>query len=345
MNFKIELSPGGKSFTCSAEETILAAALHQGVILPYGCKNGACGSCKAQVLAGTLDYGAHQARTLTDQEKVTGHALLCCAKPLSDVRLQARELQGAGDMPVRKMPCRVLEIELAAPDVAIVRLQLPANELLQFKAGQYVEFLLRDNQRRAYSIASPPHRSGQIELHIRHMPGGLFTDQVFSTLKVRDILRFEGPLGTFFLRENSVAPIILLASGTGFAPLQAIVEHVIEQRIQRPLTFYWGGRRRADLYRLPLLEQWADVLPDFRFVPVLSEPDDAWNGRTGFVHRAVMRDFPDMAGFEVYACGAPVMVESARRDFMADCRLPAESFFADAFTSAADGGFDALVSP
>jgi CDP-4-dehydro-6-deoxyglucose reductase len=224
-------------------------------------------------------------------------------------------------------------------DVIIMSLQLPAPERMQYKAGQYIEFLLKDGKRRSYSMANAPHTDENISLHIRHMPGGLFTDQVFSTLKERDILRFEGPLGTFFLREESDKPIVLLASGTGFAPIKALVEHAVHLKLTRPITLYWGGRRPQDLYMHALCEEWAKSLSDFSYVPVISDalPEDNWQGRTGFVHQAVIQDFPDLAAYQVYACGVPVMVEAARHDFVKSCQLPEEEFFADSFTSQADG--------
>jgi CDP-4-dehydro-6-deoxyglucose reductase len=236
------------------------------------------------------------------------------------------------------MPTRVTAIRRAAPDVAILTLQLPANEALAYRAGQYVEFMLKDGKRRAYSIATAPSFNGPLELHIRHLPGGLFTDHVFSTMKERDILRFEGPLGTFFLREESDKPIVLLASGTGFAPVKALVEHMIHLKSERPVHLYWGGRRPQDLYMHELCEQWARELPHFRYVPVISDalPEDNWLGRSGYVHAAVMQDLPDLSGYQVYACGAPIMVDSARRDYVAQCGLPADEFYADAFTTEAD---------
>jgi CDP-4-dehydro-6-deoxyglucose reductase, E3 len=239
---------------------------------------------------------------------------------------------------VRKLPTRIAAIERRADDVVVLKLQLPANERLQYLAGQYLEFILKDGTRRCYSMASAPHEEGPIELHIRHMPGGKFTDHVFTQLKERDILRFEAPLGTFFLREDSDKPIVLLASGTGFAPLKAIVEHAVHKNLNRPMTLYWGARQKKDLYLMELAEQWAKDIPNFRFVPVLSEPaaEDAWTGRTGFVHRAVIEDLPDLSACQVYACGAPVMVESAQRDFTQHHGLPEDEFYADSFTSAAD---------
>jgi CDP-4-dehydro-6-deoxyglucose reductase len=255
--------------------------------------------------------------------------------------VEARSVPGAGEFPILKLPSRVMAIDKPSPDVAVLKLQLPANQNLQYRAGQYVEFILRDGARRSYSMANAPHLLGTppaIELHIRHMPGGKFTDHVFGAMKEKDILRVEGPFGSFFLRETSDKPMVLLASGTGFAPIKALIEHMEFKGITRPTVLYWGCRSKADLY----LHEWAEAaaarLPHLRYVPVLSEPkaEDGWPGRTGLVHQAVMADLPDLSGHQVYACGAPIMVESAERDFTARCGLPADEFFADSFTSAAD---------
>ncbi len=338
MSFNVTIRPSGRQFQADAGETILAAALRQGVGLPYGCKNGACGSCKGQVLDGNVEQAPHSSSALANDEKTRGFALLCCAEANTDLEIQVREIAGIGDMQVKKLPCRVNGLERATDDVMIVRLQLPANERLQFMAGQYLEFIMKDGKRRAYSIATPPHAEGPLELHIRHLPGGQFTDHVFSTMKERDILRFEAPLGTFFLREDSEKPIVLLATGTGFAPIKAIVEHAIFKKITRPISLYWGARTRPDLYLEKMAQQWQADLPGFRFVPVLSKPtdQDGWTGRTGYAHHAVIQDLPDLSAYQVYACGAPVMVESALRDFTAHHGLPADEFYADAFTSEAD---------
>lgn len=338
MSFQITVQPSGRQFTCDDGETILSAAIRAGVGLPYGCKNGACSSCKGKLLNGEISHGAHQEKALPVKEEQQGFALFCCATPHSDVTIEAREVAGVGEFPVRKMPTRVAKIDKVANDVVIVSLQLPANERLQYLAGQYLEFILRDGKRRSYSMANAPHKDEHLTLHIRHMPGGLFTDQVFTTMKERDILRIEGPMGTFFLREDSDKPMVLLASGTGFAPIKALVEQCIHTGSQRPITLYWGGRRPQDLYMMALCQEWAATLPNFKFVPVISnaQPEDQWQGRGGFVHQAVIDDFPDLSAYQVYACGAPVVVESAQRDFVALGKLPAEEFYADSFTSEAD---------
>jgi len=338
MTFQVLVNPSGRQFSCDAGESILAAAIRAGVGLPYGCKNGACGSCKGKLVSGQAELGTHQERALSAAEREAGQTLFCCAMPQSDVVIEAREVLGVGDFPIKKLPSRVAKLERVTDDVMVLSLQLPATERMQFKAGQYIEFLLKDGKRRAYSMATAPHSDELLALHIRHMPGGLFTDQLFSTLKEKDILRFEGPLGTFFLREDSEKPIVMVASGTGFAPIKAMIDHWAHQQSTRPVTLYWGGRRPADLYMNALCEEWAKTLPNFCYIPVISDalPEDNWTGRTGFVHKAVMQDLQNLSDYQVYACGAPIMVEAAQRDFVAECQLPNEEFFADSFTSEAD---------
>ena len=337
MTFKVTVQPAGRSFDVARDEAMLPAAIRQGVGLPYGCKDGACGSCKSRLLEGRVLHGAHQQKALTEAEEAAGLVLTCCATPQTDCVIESRQVTSVGQFPVMKMPVRVTAIERRAPDVAVLTLQLPGNQVFQYHAGQYVEFILRDGARRSYSMASAPGLAqGQMELHIRHMPGGRFTDHVFGAMKEREILRVEGPFGSFFLREDSTKRVVLLASGTGFAPIKALIEHMRTQGMAREAVLYWGCRSEADLY----LHDWAlaqaAALPWLRYVPVLSAPGAGWTGRTGFVHRAVMGDLPDLSGHQVYACGVPVMVQSAQRDFVAQCGLPEEEFYADAFTSEAD---------
>jgi len=341
MTFTVTVRPSGRSFTVERDEPILTAAIRQGVGLPYGCKDGACGSCKSRLLEGRVIHGTHQHKALSVEEEEAGFTLTCRAAAQTDVVIEARTVAGAGEFPVRKMPTRVISIDRPAPDVAIVQMQLPANDPLRYHAGQYVEFILRDGARRSYSMANAPHTQGDkpsLELHIRHMPGGRFTDHVFGAMKEKEILRMEGPFGSFFLREDSTKPTVLLASGTGFAPIKAIIEEMQFKGINRPAVLYWGCRSLADLYLHGWAVEAARQMPNLSYIPVLSEPkpQDDWTGRTGFVHQAVMADLPDLSAYQVYACGAPVMVESAQRDFIAQCGLPEEEFLADAFTSEAD---------
>src|SRR5712671_250629 len=348
---RVTLQPSGLQFDVEEGESVLGAALRQGYVLPYGCKNGACGSCKGKLLEGTLDYGVYQKKALPDEEKAQGKALFCQAKPLTDIVVEARTLGAAKDIQIKTLPCRVQKMERLADDVMALHVKLPANERLQFLAGQYLEFLLKGGARRSFSMANPPHADELIELHVRHVAGGQFTDHVFGKMKERDILRFEGPLGTFFLREDSDKPTVLVASGTGFAPIKSIIENALQKGVARPMVLYWGGRRPKDLYMDALARQWAgEHEAQFKYIPVISDalPEDGWTGRTGFVHRAVMEDFPDLSAHQVYACGVPIMVDSARRDFVQRCKLPELEFFADSFTTQADlaqPAQPAVVSP
>jgi len=335
MNRHITIRPSGHAFQAQDGETVLEAALREGYMLPYGCRNGACGSCKGKVTEGTVDHGKSQDNVLSEAERRLGAALFCQARPLSDLVIECREIGAVKDIPVKMLPCRVETLEPVAPDVMRIRLRLPAAERLQFLAGQYIDILLKDGTRRSLSMANPPHDDGLLELHLRNY-GGPFSTHVFTRMKVKDILRFEGPLGSFYLREDSDKPVVLVAGGTGFAPIKAIIEHAIHSKLKRQITLYRGARRPADLYLNELPESWQRD-HGIRYVPVLSDvaAGDVWNGRRGLVHEAVMEDLSDLSGYEVYACGAPAMVEAVRRDFCARRGLPESAFYADAFTPAA----------
>lgn len=342
MTFQISIEGSQHAFQAEAEETILDAALRQGLSMPYGCRDGACGACRGKVVSGQIEHGKAQAHALSDADRADGFALFCCASAKSDLLIQSKEVRSLQDIPVKTLPARIQKLTLASPDVMLVELKLPANERLQFLAGQYIDILLKDNKRRAFSLANAPHDDSCLQLHIRHIPGGQFTDHVFLGMKERDIVRLKGPHGTFFLREDSAKPMLLIAGGTGFAPIKAIVEHAIAESAgkssERAMTIYWGGRKPADLYLSALAEGWAAAHANIRFVPVVSDAtaEDGWNGRTGFVHRAAMADFPDLSGHQVYVCGAPAMVAAAKADFVAQCGLPEDEFFADSFDFAND---------
>lgn len=312
--------------------------MRQGIGLPYGCRNGACGACKGVLRSGTLEYGEFQERALHAAEKLAGKALTCCTRPLSDVVFEVRELAGAKDLAIRTLPCRVEKVEKPADDVAILYLKLPAGERLQFLAGQYIDMLMKDKKRRSFSMANAPHADQFLELHVRKTPGGAFSQYVFEEMKERAILRFEGPLGTFYLREDSDKPVILVAGGTGFAPIKAIIEHMFHNRMDREIVLYWGARTKSDLYLPDLPVHWQQEHANFSYIPVLSDPkpEDAWAGRTGFVHQAVLDDFPALAGYQVYACGAPAMTDIAKETFVAQKQLPEDEFFCDAFTYSVD---------
>ena len=341
MSFNVSVLPSGRSFTANTDEPLLAAAIRQGIGLPYGCKDGACGSCKCKKLEGTVVHGTHQLKALSAEEEANGYILTCCGVAQTDVVLESRQVTDESAFQIRKMPVRVTSLTRLSHDVMGVRLQLPASDMMKYHAGQYVEFLLRDGDRRSYSMANAPHTQVDVpglELHIRYMAGGKFTEHVFNAMKEKEILRIEGPYGSFFLREDSDKPLVLLASGTGFAPIKALVEHMQFKGITRPAVLYWGGRRPADLYMNDWMLAKVAEMPNLRYVPVISDalPEDQWTGRTGLVHKAVLQDFADLSGHQVYACGAPIVVESARDDYSALAGLPAEAFFADSFTTEAD---------
>ncbi len=341
LSFNVSVLPSNRSFTVLADEPILTAGIRQGVAMPYGCKDGACGSCKCKMLEGKVLHGTHQPKALSAEEETAGYILTCCGKPLSDIVLESRQVTSADAFPIKRMPSRVISLEKKSHDVMVVQLQLPASDTLQYKAGQYIEFILRDGARRSYSMASAPHianESKTLKLHIRHMPGGKFTDHVFGEMKEKEIQRIEGPFGSFYLREDSQKPMILLASGTGFAPIKAIIQHMQHSGISRPVTLYWGGRRPADLYMNDWVQAQLVAMPNLSYVPVVSNalPEDEWTGRTGFVHQAVMADFPDLCAYQVYACGAPIVVDSAKADFVKKCKLPEDEFYADSFITEAD---------
>lgn len=314
-------------------ETILEAGLRAGIALPYECRNGGCGGCKCTVLNGNVDHGAYQPGALSASERALGKALMCCAVPLSDIEIDYQADHALAREPLRNYSGRIAGMERLSDDVMRLTVTLPAGETISFAPGQYINILLEDGQRRAFSFASPPHLRNSIELHVRKIPGGLFTTQVFTRMKVGGELRFEGPLGTFTLHESAL-PIIFVAGATGFAPIKSIVEDAFRRGIRRPMRLYWGVRRRKDLYMAELAENWQRQHDNFSFVPVLSEPqpEDDWHGRTGLVHQAILDDLPDLAGYEAYVCGSLQMVEVAFPAFLAH-GMSEDTCFSDAFHS------------
>lgn len=338
MSFKVRIEPSGHEFHTRGNETILEAALREGFNLPYSCRNGACGTCKGKVLAGRVNPGDYEPKALSEAERAEGKALFCRAVPLTDVVIEAREIGAAKDIIIKIMPCRVAKMERLAPDVMALYLKLPQNERLQFLAGQYIDILLKDGRRRGFSLANAPHDDAFLQLHVRHVPGGQFSGYVFGEMKEKALLRFEGPLGTFFLREDDgERPIILVAGGTGFAPMKGILEHAFHVGLKRPIHLYWGARARVDLYLHELALSWERDHPNFRYTPVLSQarPEDHWTGRTGYVHAAVAEDHRDLRAYDVYASGPPQMVEAAKAAFAAQ-GLDPDRLFYDSFEYAKD---------
>lgn len=339
MSYKVEIKPSGHLCDVSEGETVLEAALRQGFAFPYSCRGGSCGSCKGRLLAGEIEYPGAKPIALNEKDEKNHVAVFCQAVPKTDLVIEIKEIGAIKDLVVKILPSRVAKMERLAPDVMRLYLKLPQTERIQFVAGQYVDILLRDGRRRSFSLANAPHDDAFLELHVRWIDNGSFTTHVFTQMKEKDLLRIEGPLGSFFLREESTRPVILVAGGTGFAPMKAMVEHAFASGSSRKIALYWGARNLASLYLRELAESWAAQHANFRFVPVLSEPkgEDSWQGRTGFVHQAVVEDFADMSGFDVYASGPPAMVEAGRDAFFSR-GLPEEQYFFDAFTFAQEGG-------
>lgn len=333
MAFQVQIQPVGLAYSLDADTSILDGALADGLMLKHSCRAGTCGSCKGRVVSGEVDHHDSPLEVLTPEEREQGLALFCCARATSDLVIDAPEVTELRGISIQQTAARVMAIDKVSHDVAIVRLALPPGSTFAYYPGQYVQVLLKDGARRSYSMATRVARDNQLELHIRHMPGGVFSSHVFEGLKPKALLRLEGPFGSFFLRDSD-RPMIFLASGTGFAPIQALLEQLREHpENRRPVYLYWGGRRREDLYHHETLLAWEAELPWLRYTPVLSEPGDAcdWQGATGFVHAQVTRDFQSLSDYEVYACGAPIVVDSARRDYVEQRGLVADHFYADAF--------------
>lgn len=345
--FTVTIAGSGRQFTVRTGETVLNAALRQGVMLPYSCKNGTCGSCKGRLRAGSVDYPFHPPMALEEHELDNGYALLCQAEPQDDLTVEAREIAAVRDIQVRMFPARVIEKTLLAPNVMRLRLKLPAAQRLQFLAGQYVDALLAGGKRRAFSIASAPSREDEIELHIRHVDGGDFTGWVFNQLEQRAILRLEGPLGTFFVRhDRPERPMIMLGGGTGFAPLKSMIEDLLEHDDRRPIELYWGARTARELYLDELPRRWAAEHDHIRYQCAISEPQggsppDAFHG---LVHQAVLADRPDLSEFDVYMSGPPAMIEAGRKAF-AKAGVPEDRLFYDSFEFGLDVPVSVLAKP
>jgi CDP-4-dehydro-6-deoxyglucose reductase len=330
MSFKILVKPSGHTFEAAEGNTILDAALEHGLAFPYGCRSGKCGSCIAKLLKGKIEY--KKGFSANKEETENNKTYMCQAIPQSPLEIEVHEIESAEGLEVRTLPARVETLEKLNHDVMAMRLKLPDSDRLQFLAGQYINILLEDGQKRAYSIANAPHDDQFIELHLREVPGGFFSDLVFHKMQEKAMLRIEGPLGSFFLREKSTRPIILMAGGTGFAPVKAIVEHTISSEISRPIYIFWGVRSKQDLYLHALAERWANEYKSIEYIPALSEPlaEDDWQGETGFVHDIVAKKFPDLSAHDVYLCGPPPMIEAAKKSFTA-LGLPEERLFFDSF--------------
>lgn len=337
MVFQVTLNKSGNKFNVKKEETVLDAALRSGHVIPYSCRSGSCGSCKARILSGRIDYREYEGNILSEAERAQGVALLCQAHPLADLIVDAREVTVGEEIQIKLLPCRVMKLDKLNHDVMRLSLKLPQNQQFNYLAGQYIDLLLRDGRRRSFSIANAPREGGELELHIRRVPDGFFTNQIFTTMKERDLLRFQGPLGTFFLRQDSDRPILLVAGGTGFAPIKAVIEDAIEQNITRPMHLFWGARTEGDLYLDGLARTWAEQYEHIKYTPVLSEvsPGSSWSGETGWVHEALLRHHSELSTFEVYMAGPPPMIDAGHTAFTAH-GLNEDNLYFDSFEFSAD---------
>ena len=329
----VRIEPHGRTLRVREDQSVLEVALAAGLNLPHSCRSGHCASCRARLLAGEIHYPNGRTAGLTAEEAANGYVLLCQARPRSDLRVEARLIANASEAEIKTLPCRISRMELLAPDVMQVFLRLPAVEPLQFRAGQYLDVLVDGGKRRSFSIASPPHDNGEIELHIRHVPGGGFTSTLFEKLQAGALLRIEGPLGQFMYREGT-SPVVMIAGGTGFAPIKSILRHALEKGTKRPIHLYWGARHSRDLYEEQAVLEWMRQHPNLRFTAVLSEANteevEHEHRRTGWVHDAVLADYPNLGAVDVYAAGPPAMIEAIRGTFPArgltEDRLHFDSF-------------------
>lgn len=337
MSYQVTLKPSEHSFVVEENEYILDAALRQGIAFPYQCKTGSCATCLGKVVSGEVYYPDGLPLTIMEHEHEQGKAVFCISVAKSDLELEVREIDSSSDVEVKMLPARVNTLRLLADDVMEMRLKLPASEKMNFYAGQYIEFIMRDKSRRAFSIANSPTNDEFLELHLRKVLDGVFTGHVFDSMKEKAMVRIEGPFGSFYIRDTSNRPLIMIAGGTGFAPIKSILEKLIEEGDTRPIEIYWGARAKADLYRNDLAEKWASLHQHINYIPVLSEAkeDDNWVGRTGFVHEAVVEDIVNLSAYDVYMAGPPIMINSAKEAF-AEKDLPIDQLFSDSFEYAND---------
>jgi len=344
--FKVRMESGDRHFLVKEGESILTAALRQGVMLPYSCKNGTCGSCKGKVLEGEVHYPFHPPMALERADYAESNALMCQAEPLEDLLIQVREIEAVRDIEIRMLPARVCEKTQLSPNVVRLLLKLPSNQRLQFLAGQYVDVLLQGGKRRAFSIASCPNLEDQIELHIRHVEGGDFTGYVFDTLKELDILRFEGPLGNFFVRNDAPErPMIMVGGGTGFAPLKSMIENLLAEGDEREIHLYWGARKKEELYLDELPRKWAHEHTHIHYHPAVSEEDWSSQGYfAGLAHEAVLADHQYVGEFDVYMSGPPAMIDAARTAFLLH-GLVQDRLFYDSFEFGLDVPVRVLARP
>ncbi len=308
---RVRTLPSGKEFEAQADEPVLGAALRQHLNLPHSCKGGSCGTCRVRLLSGRTAYPHGRPAGISAEEEAEGHVLICQARALDDLVIETREIRYVTDVEIRSLPCRIARMQRLAPDVMALWLRLPAVEPFTWQCGQYVDVMLPGERRRSFSLANPPHDAALLELHVRRAPGGAFSEQVFTGLAEGSLLRIEGPLGQFVYQPGD-RPLLLIGGGTGYAPLKAMIRHVLETEGRRDMTLFWGARTAADLYEDAWLRGQAAGHPRFRYFSVLSEQAAGAPHESGLVHEAVVRRMAGLAGFDIYAAGPPAMIDAVR---------------------------------
>lgn len=331
MNYKIHIKPSGHTFAVKPGETVLAAALRQNYHFPHSCRNGMCGACKGQLIDGKVEYGDKAIYALTEKERESGLALFCSAKPLSDLIVYIEGVDGPEPVSVQTLTCLVSNYKQLTPTTWQIFLQ-PQEAKPQYQAGQYLEILHRDGSPKPFSIANAPNEQGSIELHVRHTPKNQYTAELIAEIQQQRPLRIKLPFGHCIYPKEPNVKTILLAGGTGFAPMKAILEVALNTELTQPIYLYWGARTLPELYWHEQLLAWAKQYPLFQYHPVLSDvtPSTDWQGKTGLVHEVVVADHPDLSEFQVYASGPPEMVYAALRLFQAH-GLPKTYMYSDIF--------------
>jgi CDP-4-dehydro-6-deoxyglucose reductase len=328
-NHTVRIIPHERSISVPENLSVLAAAQLAGLPLPHSCRSGRCGSCRARLVSGRIEYPGGPPLGLSALETRQGDVLLCQALARSDLVVEARLVQSAAAAEIKTLPSRIAGRVQLAPDVMRLILRVPAVESMEFLAGQYLDVLLEAGQRRSYSVANAPNAGSQLELHVRHVPGGIFSEALFGTLREGALLEVEGPLGRF-IYQSSAEPAIFIAGGTGFAPIKAMLGQALREGPSRDLHLYWGARDAAGLYEAALVRDWASRNDRLTVHWVLSQAAASGEHRSGWVHEAVLQDHQDLAPFAIYAAGPPAMIDAIQRTFPAQGARP-EQLHLDSF--------------
>lgn len=329
MSHRIQILETQQAFFVERGETLLQAALKAGIALPHDCQLGGCGTCRLKLVEGQVCYD-EQPMGLAPDEAAAGYALACQAQPLGDLLVSTAREDEACAEPMRHR-AQVEAVRPLTPTVLQVRLQVPdLDAALDYRPGQYLKLFTQDGHARSFSMASVP-RGGSIELHVRRIPGGAVTDRILPGMAAGDAVEVELPHGTFFHRARDYRPLLMVATGTGIAPIKAILESLMDDPDCPPVSLYWGMREEGDLYLHEQILGWVERLYDFRYVPVLSRGGVGWQGRRGYVHHAAVDDLGDLSEHAIYLCGSPDMIRDARQAFL-DRGASTEHIYADSFT-------------